>query len=49
VDGEAGVQRVLEMLGGELRRALALLGRPSVRAVDAGVITEIPGLVLPPR
>jgi isopentenyl diphosphate isomerase/L-lactate dehydrogenase-like FMN-dependent dehydrogenase len=49
LDGQAGVERVLEMLGGELRRALALLGRASVRAVDAGAITEISGLVLPPR
>jgi isopentenyl diphosphate isomerase/L-lactate dehydrogenase-like FMN-dependent dehydrogenase len=49
VDGQAGVERVLEMLGGELRRTLALLGRASVRAVDASVLTEIQGLVLPPR
>jgi 4-hydroxymandelate oxidase len=47
--GQAGVEQVLGMLGGELRRTLALLGRASVRAVDAGTITEIPGLVLPPR
>ncbi|WP_420125960.1 alpha-hydroxy acid oxidase [Longimicrobium sp.] len=49
VDGQAGVERVLDMLGGELRRTLALLGRPSVRALDASAITEIPGLILPPR
>lgn len=49
VGGQAGVERVLEMLGGELRRTLALLGRGSVRQVDASAITEIQGLVLPPR
>ncbi|HEU0298804.1 MAG TPA: alpha-hydroxy acid oxidase [Longimicrobium sp.] len=49
VDGQAGVERVLEMLRGELRRTLALLGRASVRTVDASAITEIPGLILPPR
>ena len=37
------------MLGGELRRTLALLGRPSLGAVDAGALTEIPGVVVPPR
>jgi len=47
--GQAGVERVLAMLRGELQRTLALLGRPSVTALDAGVVTEIPGLVLPPR
>ena len=49
VGGQAGVERVLEMLDGELRRTLALMGRASVRAVDASAITEIQGLVLPPR
>ena len=49
VDGQAGVERVLEMLRGELRRTLALLGRPSLAALDGGAITEIDGLVLPPR
>jgi 4-hydroxymandelate oxidase len=48
-DGQAGVERVLEMLRAELRRTLALLGRPSVAALDANAITEIPGFVLPPR
>ncbi|HEX8904772.1 MAG TPA: alpha-hydroxy acid oxidase [Longimicrobiaceae bacterium] len=49
VDGQRGVERVLEMLHGELRRTLALLGRPSVGALDANAITEIPGFLLPPR
>lgn len=49
VGGQAGVERVLEMLRGELRRTLALLGRPSVGQVDASAITEIPGFLLPPR
>jgi 4-hydroxymandelate oxidase len=49
VGGQAGVERVLAMLRGELERTLALLGRPSIGALDAGVITEIPGLTLPPR
>ena len=47
--GQAGVERVLAMLRGELQRTLALLGRPSVATLDAGTITEIAGLVLPPR
>jgi len=49
VDGQAGVARVLEMLRDELRRTLALVGRPSLAALDPSVITEIAGLVLAPR
>jgi 4-hydroxymandelate oxidase len=48
VGGQAGVEQVLAMLRGELQRTLALLGRPSVAALDASAITEIPGLTLPP-
>jgi 4-hydroxymandelate oxidase len=33
-DGEAGVRRVLEAFAGDLRRALALAGCPSLSAVD---------------
>jgi hypothetical protein len=36
------------MLRGELQRTLALLGRPSVAALDAGAITEIAGMALGP-
>jgi 4-hydroxymandelate oxidase len=49
VDGQAGVERVLAMLRGELQRTLALLGRPSVPAVDGSVVTEIAGLALAAR
>ena len=45
--GQAGVERVLETLRAELARTLALLGRPSVSALDRSAVTEIPGL-LPP-
>jgi len=36
VDGEAGARQVLEMLAGELRLALALLGAPDPSALTAG-------------
>jgi 4-hydroxymandelate oxidase len=38
VGGQAGVERVLEALRAELRRTLALLGRPSVAALDGSAI-----------
>ena len=37
--GQAGVEGVLETLRAELRRTLALLGRPSLSSLDAGAIT----------
>jgi isopentenyl diphosphate isomerase/L-lactate dehydrogenase-like FMN-dependent dehydrogenase len=42
--GQAGVEQVLETLRGELRRTLALLGRPSAAALDGSAVTEIAGL-----
>jgi isopentenyl diphosphate isomerase/L-lactate dehydrogenase-like FMN-dependent dehydrogenase len=38
--GEAGVVRVLELLRDELDRALALLGRPTIDALDRTVLTS---------
>ncbi|HEX2203277.1 MAG TPA: alpha-hydroxy acid oxidase [Longimicrobium sp.] len=37
--GQAGVERVLALLRAELERALALLGRPTVAAVDRSAVT----------
>ena len=36
--GTAGVERVVGLLRGELERTMALLGRPSLPAVDASVL-----------
>ncbi len=42
--GQAGVERVLETLRGELGRTVALLGRTSAAALDGSAVTEIAGL-----
>ena len=39
VDGQAGVERVLAILREEIERTLALLGRPSVAALDRSALT----------
>jgi 4-hydroxymandelate oxidase len=39
-EGEAGVERVLWLLTEELRRAMALTGRPSLAAIDRGVLAR---------
>jgi 4-hydroxymandelate oxidase len=38
VDGEAGVQSMLEMFRREIELAMALLGRPSIADIDGGVL-----------
>jgi isopentenyl diphosphate isomerase/L-lactate dehydrogenase-like FMN-dependent dehydrogenase len=38
VDGEAGVQSMLEMFRREIEVAMALLGRPSIAEIDGGVL-----------
>jgi 4-hydroxymandelate oxidase len=40
VGGEQGVERVLALLRAEVERTMALLGRPTVAALDRGVLTE---------
>ena len=40
VDGEAGLRTVLGILSDELKLAMAMCGRPSVGAIDAGVLAQ---------
>jgi 4-hydroxymandelate oxidase len=39
-EGEAGVERVLRLLTEELQRTMALTGRPSLAAIDRGVLAQ---------
>lgn len=38
LDGERGVTRVLELLGSEMRTAMALVGAPRIDAIDRGLL-----------
>jgi 4-hydroxymandelate oxidase len=42
VGGQKGVEHVLSLLRGEVERTLALLGRPTIAALDRGVLAEAP-------
>lgn len=47
VDGEAGVRRVIALLRGEIERALALTGRPTLADLDRTMLTEEPRRLIP--
>jgi 4-hydroxymandelate oxidase len=38
VGGAAGVQRVIEILAGEVRMAMMLCGRPTIASIDRSVL-----------